>query len=101
MINKDDENKPSFFEEVRVIETDDGLKWVNIDDLIMSLHYSKDLMDKDLDKELEECNNEDQIKELVLMKEIFGASNDDLVEALEGMITDFNDLNEREENEEV
>lgn len=83
------EEQPSV-EEVRVICTNDGQKWVNIDDLIISSHFVKDMFDREVDKDDERRSDVLTNKEI---KKVY----DFIMEAL---IQSFEDLNiEADEDE--
>jgi hypothetical protein len=84
-------NEIPSLEEVRVIETEDGLKWVNVDDLIMALHFSNDSFEKETKEQIKNSFNEYEKEELEDSIELHNMIMNDLIDTLEGMIVEFDE----------
>lgn len=81
-------NKDIGFEEVSIIETEDGEKWVNIDDLIISLHFQCENLHDEIKEEDTEFFNEDDLNlKISIIKECYSS----LIDTLEDLIIQFNE----------
>ena len=75
-------NIPSV-DEVRIIGTADGEIWVNLNDLIVASHFTKELFDKEISEKMKNIEDFSDKEEMSQILKIYDGIMDDVIEALE------------------